>query len=714
MALALLELLEVDLDQVKFRIDTGTNRFYQLKVGRAYRSRSGINWIDQVVYATPITANPASNNWFNSTQEVSLPVTRFENGRAYVQLFSFKNPQGKSPAYSNILRVSLGVDASPPANLVAPFSVEATMNRPMSFEAPRRVAFHPGVTNFAQPASIDNLLGAILNAAGPLVSNLLRNPALGGAAPGNGQPAAPAASSGNASQVDLIGLLLRTVLGSLAGATIPSLSGQSSVSFARTPAGAMPAGNRFATSQSVEYAQPFIFGIDDALIAALAGPILQVLPQLMNSANQNRLQMRQANNALITNVLSEVQRKLLLEKLIEAQRQAPAGAQPAGGIDPTQLLQLLQQAPANSPASSPSPAPAAGLPAGIARPASLSMSVDSRSVLSRTAVVTFIRENELAWNGAKALLFAKNHPLQLKLRLDVSGEAPAKPLPKAILKFTFKDAQQAILAEKTVKQKNVLANSPMSFTFPADELAHFPTDQLITVFAELRWLSSKSQQVYKALGSLDLVLVNAYYLKEQGKTLALEQELTDMQRFRPFWNKIWESNAQANGNGRSGGEKKYLWELDVLARYQVNLSADHTANGFLDTKHLPTTTDPSGVTALSDGRMKGGIELSIAELNKLLPLWPGESPLNAEQLAAINTHSFTSAHASEFVYPLKLKGKAANRGMVWIVPVFKLTEFTLGRVEQVADSGQVISIADTPVRFPLPVSARVLGLKSHA
>jgi hypothetical protein len=50
--------------------------------------------------------------------------------------------------------------------------------------------------------------------------------------------------------------------------------------------------------------------------------------------------------------------------------------------------------------------------------------------------------------------------------------------------------------------------------------------------------------------------------------------------------------------------------------------------------------------------------------------------------------------------------------MVWVIPTFKLFEFTLNTVSATNEAGQVTAVGEEKVRFPLPVSARVLGLKS--
>jgi hypothetical protein len=77
------------------------------------------------------------------------------------------------------------------------------------------------------------------------------------------------------------------------------------------------------------------------------------------------------------------------------------------------------------------------------------------------------------------------------------------------------------------------------------------------------------------------------------------------------------------------------------------------------------------------------------------------------------TEDFAKNNAAEFVYNLRLKGRAGERGMVWIAPVFKLFECTLSAVSKTDEAGQVVAMTEEKVHFPLPVAARVIGLKSQ-
>jgi hypothetical protein len=609
-----------------------------------------------------------------------------------VQLFSFKTPDGRSPAFSDVVGLAAGLAAAGPVDYVPPFSVASAMNTTGKFLSPRHVPNRSHAEAYARQASLDDLLGSITQAAAPLLARLLGGSGRVGKVTIPGGPPPAAQPTGGGDTAALLATLLKAVLDNIPGAASLSLGAS------RSPAGSSIHVNRFADGNA-ELSRPFIFGIDDALIGALAGPLLQALPQLLNAANQQRLQAKQADNKLIADILSDVNRRMLLTQLLQAQAQAPAAG--AGGVSPADLArlqQLLQQQ------SLPSRAPA------VAR--SLDVVAAPDPTLSPRAVLTFVTAPAVSWNGAPTRVFTRDKGMLLKVRLDVAPPAPKSPLPKAIFTFTFKDpAGAAVLFEKTFKQKGVAAGSVLTFPLAPEELGRLPLNRPLAVFAQMRWLRPGGSES-RALGSLDLVLVGTSFVKEPGKPVAPEHELTDMNVYRPFWNKVWEAPNLDAARPDDGGRRKSLWELDVTAKYTVILSVDHPANGLMATKLLRAKADPDSLREKVEGRMKAGIELSLDELNRLASLWDREGPLPAEKLEAFRSPAVAKAFGGELVTPLKLGGRSGERGMVWVIPVFRLFEFTLQSVRKTDECGQVVDVAEEKARLPLPVSARVLALKS--
>jgi hypothetical protein len=151
-----------------------------------------------------------------------------------------------------------------------------------------------------------------------------------------------------------------------------------------------------------------------------------------------------------------------------------------------------------------------------------------------------------------------------------------------------------------------------------------------------------------------------------------------------------------------------------MAKYAAVLTASHDSNGFMETRLLQEAVDPASLVRAVRGRMKAGIELSVTELNKLIPDWPGNQPLDAARLQALNSRPFLEGAARELKYQMRLKGRTGQAGMVWVIPTFKLFGVTLSAVTAADATGQVTATSDEVTPFPLPVAARLIGLKSAA
>ena len=716
MALAILAWIDADESNARFRIDAGTNTHYQLKFGRDVREDDGDEWVDDVYYTGPVQRSDGGRDVFRAPAEISVPLRRLER-RSFAQLFTWKDGD-KAQAVSEVVAVAGA--AFGPSERVRGLSLglsgaAMTHNGTAAFLAARQVP-NRGAP-LARAATLEGLLGEVVKIASPVVLDLLKNvmAGRGGSAPAGGgsttaatPPAGGTTASGApapAAPTDMLGQVLQSLLGALSGtpAAAGNLSSPTSVP--------MNGGNRFANG-AARYSTPMIFGIEDAIIAAVAGPIIQVLPQLLNSANNRRIEMRKSDNQLMGGIISDVNKRLMMDKLIEAQKAAAAQG-PAAPVSADQLkavadlLAALPSTPAGTTAAAGTTAP----PAGTVAPQSLQAAPADPHTLSHRAMLGFALEPGLSWYGTTKPVFDRNRPLVLKPRLTVAPPVPKAPLPKAILKVVLQDpTNPAVRAEKSVRLSKVLADGVVECRFEPGELAHLPPNTCLDVLAELRWPSPRSGAT-RALGSAELVLVNKYFVKALGPETSVERELTGMVQYRPFWNKVWEAPVLDKVRG-GDAPRKYLWQLDVNAHYTTLLSASHGANGFMETKLLQERDDPDSLSRTIRGRMKAGIELSVAELNKLIPLWSGGTPLDPARLEALSARPFLDGAASECKVRLQLKGRAGEAGMVWIVPVFKLHGITLSAVTTTADTGQVTGTAEETLQFPLPVAARLIGLKS--
>jgi hypothetical protein len=734
MALAWLNLVDVGRDALRLAIDTGTSRYYQLKVGRARSTREGVEWVDGVYLTTPIKPNEAGGSLLPATREIVVPASRLGDGDSYVQLITYKSPDGRAPAFSRVIAVRgapelrgrlagryLPDSGMPPLMPTLPMSVSTSMSTtgiaptPAQFRPARKIPCVASPDGLAVETSIEDVLSGIVKVAGPIVLKMLNDGASGGGGTGG---AGNAGAGGDSSVGGVVSFLLKTLL---AGLQPGSASGKADAgTAAKKPADTATnspkettkslsasmqlAENRFVAAKRTEWSRPFIFGIDDALIGALAGPILNVLPQLLTAANQERIQNHQANTKLVSDALAQVNQRLLMEQLLAAQ-------QKASGDQAAQLAALQQQLQALAATDQTTKAQSMSTEGVVAT--GVVPSAPSAMPAAR-ATITFASADPLPFNGEPHLVFARSHDAEFKVRFTVGDPVPKSPLPRAILKVTLKGTHHPSDWVKVESRlTNVAANSVQTIGITQADLAKLPANRRIAVIAELRWPGS-SGKPYCAAGSTDIVLVDKYFVKERGATVGDEHELTDMSQYRPFWNKIWEAPPLDAVNKSAVGRSKSLWELDVNARYVVVLTSKENANGVMETRLKAEPVDPDDIRLKTSGRLKGGVELGLGEVNKLASLWNGQSPLDADHLSAFNAHAIMHGSSGEFISSIKLKGRANERGMVWVIPVFRLAEFTLSAVQKTDDSGQVVAVTNETVRLPIPVSARVLGLLSQS
>lgn len=724
MALAVLRLLHSDDGQINFKIDTGTNKYYYLKVGRSLTDINGVKWADDIIGKTRLKENKASSSFYDSSFTERIDRNLFSNDICYVQLFSFKTKDGISPGFSKVVKVNTGFFQK--RRISDTFSISNVQNEitmsDYNISQFRNVPHYDAGSVLSKQSSLEDILAGVIRVAGPIVMGLLNgSQSAGGAAPAAaGSPAAPSLGMFNT----LIDSLLR---GLAAPGSAPAAAPVASA--APAPAAAAPARQQSVSmsfSNGDHYAHPFIFGIDDAILASLvgsvAGPVLQVIPQLLSANNQAKLQNHQLNNRMITDLVADVNRRMMMQDFLRNQ-------QPGASPNLQQLLALLQQMPASdSSAIAPIPPidpippiapvqPAAPAAAAAARPAT--SGARSLSVAETAPLQTVSDKTVLSFeHGAKQQLFGKDRniyrlgaPIKLRVKFNVTEPAPKTPLPKAIIKVIFRDDKHNTLFEKLFKQKDVLPNSVIELSIIESEITRVPLNVPVQVFAEMRWLTSQNRE-YKTMGNSELVLTNGYFIKEQGKFVYEEKELTDMNVYRSFWNKIWESPVIDKINESNDGTKKFGWELDGNLKYSIVLSADHDSNGLMNTKKLVAEKDPDKLTDIMEARMKGGIELSISQLNKMSSMWDKRQPLPNDKLAAFKTQAMVQNNAGELIYNIKLKGKKAERGIIWIVPVLKLANFTLSKIKNTDANGQITEVDTEEVQFPLPFAARILGLKS--
>jgi hypothetical protein len=491
-----------------------------------------------------------------------------------------------------------------------------------------------------------------------------------------------------------------------------SASPQVSAPAAAAPSsGTMTLHNRLVDGRP--YAAPLIFGIDDALIGALAGPVLsnvvgplvQMLPQLANLANQQKLARQALTTQQISDLLSQVDRTMLLQQLIAARSMPVNPGVPGSGASDADLaaLQALLQNAATAPAPTGTPAASAGAPPAVARPASVDAAQARPAPTASRAVLSPVTGPTITRLGSPRVVFVKDQALTLRYRLDVGSGGPATALPRAILDLCVREPGGAVdLLRHSERLTDVTPGSVIKVALTPEECRSLPADTDLEVLAGLRWPTRTGSR--QATSAQVLVASSRVQVRDRGAVVGAPVELTDMNRFRAFWNKVWSSPA-------AGPEAVPLWGLDVAMRYSVVLTAADRGNGLMSARLSQEPAD-DGVRVSTTGRLKSGLEVSVHELNTLLPLFPGEQPLSGDDLAAFTAPGWLATQGGDAVTQARMEGRRGTRGLLWVVPVVVLRTFTLAQVTEVDPYGQVAGAAERTVHFPVIESIRVLGLAS--
>ena len=79
----------------------------------------------------------------------------------------------------------------------------------------------------------------------------------------------------------------------------------------------------------------------------------------------------------------------------------------------------------------------------------------------------------------------------------------------------------------------------------AEEAQGLPADTDLEVLASLRWRGARG--LYQATCSQKIVIAPKVQVRDRGDLVGEAVELTDMNRFRGFWNKVWTSPTLGGG-----------------------------------------------------------------------------------------------------------------------------------------------------------------------
>ncbi|MCA1578670.1 MAG: hypothetical protein LC794_15055 [Acidobacteria bacterium] len=728
MALALLwaETLEDDVSASRLRFDIGHNHYYVWQLGDQGRiNTNGIARLANVKQRSrmfgPLRESARGRGVLEIPSELMSKEDRF------VQLISFRTEGGAGPAISPIVEMdwtkargnverlpdmdtlpalfAIGRSATRPRRVAGALSkadggftvalAQTYSSTPARIQPVDAAPLRWRERNLSQGMFLGGLLSSLMPTLAPVIGNVLTSAApaigqfIGGLLPGASGGGAAGATGGasgtpaNTQLTQLIQQLVRSIGGAVAPATpatpaaTPTTATAHSLAFGSLGARvARQAPSRYSFSHSarkrarrnprvVQYAQAQDYSqamIAPALLAALPA-LMPVLQQVLSPQTiQTVLDAPQRATGQIMNGLMDFAR--IGMQATEQERAHLRQLNP--GVDDPALHQLLM---------SMSQGVAAAQRLNYRRVASVKLSFDDA-------------QSQMLF-GRSRVLYRRDRALQFPLSVITPKTISAARL---VLQIKHPDTL-AVLVEDS-EDVGELSSGPIPLVPRIDEAmtARLEPNQDYIVMVTLLWKNKKKQQVGTSMQQR-ITLIGEYSfdrVEEGGEQVAT----SDFEQYRDLWHKVWQGEFSTGAHAA---------RLDC--RYYLVLNPKRTNNARLDT-HVKSDNGKLG------GKLKTGMEYSPYVLNHLLTrLTPESTPLSDAEIEALCGNDFVERFNQAAQFSGKLKGRRGESGALWVYPEFKIQTLVLTRAEDVDENGNVRTLNETRVRFPMPVMMHFVGVK---
>lgn len=309
----------------------------------------------------------------------------------------------------------------------------------------------------------------------------------------------------------------------------------------------------------------------------------------------------------------------------------------------------------------------------------------------------FIDRTTLRLQGRSRLVYRQDQPISFPLVVTTP-----RPIATGIVQLLVKDPTTLeILIEQKYRVETVTSGQlAVVPTLSPEQLKGLAPNEEYLVCAVLLWTGRSPQtkqkkQIGTSISQL-VTLVGEYSFDRLGDT-AETVPLNDVDRFRPYWHKVWQTDI-----------KPPLRRINVDCKYYYTLEQDRT-----DLARMETLTQlaADGETRQT-GRMKTGLILSLNRLNELLPQCSEYPALSQAELSAFRSSETKSYFNYAARTSVEFIGHKQEAVALWVYPEVKLQQIILKQVTRMNANGQVLELTEHPVVFPMPAIAHFIGVSS--
>ncbi len=751
MALALILNVSNETDGIRVRFDIGVNRFYRWQLGEESSStHQGLPRVVDVAAQSDLLGplSPATRG----RGEFIIPRQQLDREHPYLQLLSYREADGTGPAVSKVVRLSVadirqnaGDTATDPLPAPAGFALSRQYTKEQHAMTNVSNAYSTQVDNapfqlrerkYSEPFFIEAILGALPTLApmlAPAVGSLIS-----GVAPAVGQVA---------------GQLIRSITGGGGGG---SGGGNSAQNNATTQVANLAdqtlraAGNSAQQLLTPENMRQIV-----ALIQAARAPVAPAAAPTTSAAQsympQRAIRSKRARSFSVVTPSGKLRRHALganrSKGLMARSKKRARPAEPktvAHGLSHSnhysqaQVVPLLAALPALMPllrnVLSPqtvqsiiqAPERMTGqvingikdfarlgieadnahmqhlreLNPGVDDPAldqllaGLSLSLSNsrynyRRVASVRLEIPDVQTQVLF--GRERALYKQGAQLQFPLIVTTP-----QTIPDAELLIQVKQADSLRIVHEQSERIGDVGNGPLPIdaVIDASITDQFRASSDYIVVLTLLWKNKGGARRGTSIQH-SITMMSQYRfdrVDESGDLIPL----SNRQQYRDYWHRIWESGFDSDTR-----------RVELQSRYYLTLSPERNRNARLDSDVRNENDGPR-----KNVRIRSGYEYSLYALNHLLSrIDPNAQPLSDEMLEALNNEDFIERFNQAAQHQGRVRGRPGETAELWVYPEFKLQSLVMVVAENVNVNGNVTSLAEQHIQFPMPAMLHFVGVK---
>ncbi len=307
----------------------------------------------------------------------------------------------------------------------------------------------------------------------------------------------------------------------------------------------------------------------------------------------------------------------------------------------------------------------------------------------------FTEETTLMMQGRSRLLYSQDQTIAFPLEV----ETPRR-ITKGILQIIVKDPNtlEVLIEEKYPLEHITSGSLSVVPKLSPQRLRSLETNEEYLVCAVLVWeAKSRKTNRKKRLGTSmsQLITLVGEYCFDRIEGTGEVIPLSDVDRFRPYWHKIWE-----------GDFRNYIRHTSLDCKYYYALEPGRTNHARMETV---TQIEPTGGSRQA-GRLKTGLILSAYRLNELLGQISDYPMLDEAQLTALLSSEFQEQFSHCARDSVEFRGRRGDTVGLWVYPEFKLQRVLLKQVGETNNNGQVLALAEQTVYFPMPAVVHFIGV----